>query len=126
MDILLLRNALIGTLSILLLVVLLRRFRQYVLRRDVPAPLHAELLELEVLYHPARLRVVLHMPQAGTLQLQLLDAQHCSLHAWGPVDLVRGQHDLVRELPDLPDGLFHLDVRTATQRTVRGFRLQQA
>ena len=44
-DLDLLRNALLITLSILVLVLLFRRFRQRVLLRDMPAPRHAELLD---------------------------------------------------------------------------------
>jgi hypothetical protein len=40
--------------------------------------------------------------------------------------LVAGNHALEQELPELSDGVYYLELTSATQRTVRQFRLQQA
>ena len=44
-DLLNIRTALIISLSAMVLLILWRRLRQYILTKDMPAPLHAELLE---------------------------------------------------------------------------------
>lgn len=124
MDLIALRTALLITLTILLVVVAYRRFRQYVLRKHVPVPLHAELLALEVMYHPGRLRVVVDMPQQERLQAQVLDTRHETVHKWDQRSLEKGRHVLELELPALVDGQYHFDLRTTTQRTLRGFQLQ--
>lgn len=126
MDLNTLRTALLITLSIILVVVLWRRFRQWVRMRDVPALLHAELEGLEVLYHPARLHVQLSVPEKQDFELQVLDRDHAPVHQLERISLGNGRHVLEYALPELADGLFYLEVRTHTQRTERQFRLQQA
>ncbi len=125
MDLTILRTALLITLSILAVVMGFRRFRQWVLLRDMPAINHAELQMLDVEYHPSRLRVVMDMPQGEQLHINLLDTHHATLHSWPDASLGMGRHELEFMLPTLDDGLFYFEVRSATQRTVRGFRLQQ-
>lgn len=125
MDLHSLRTALLITLSILLVVVLLRRFRRRVLAKDLPVNSHAELLKLEVAYHPARLRVQLHVPQDQIVHTALLDVADHHVHTWVEVPLSAGLHTIERILPELIDGLHHFEMRTTTQRTVRQFRLQQ-
>ena len=124
-DLDLLRNALLITLSILVLVLLFRRFRQRVLARDMPAPRHAELLNLRVAYHPARLVARVRLPGRQRVALVLRGAYHAELRSWPEEDLPAGDHDLERPLDGIADGDLHLEVRTATQRTVRRFRLQR-
>jgi uncharacterized membrane protein YhiD involved in acid resistance len=119
------RTALIITLSVLLVLVALRRYRRWVMRRDMPAPLHAELIELHVEYHPARLRVVIAVPRDQVIHTALLDADHVHVHHWADMPLERGDSTVDLTLPTLDDGYYHLEMRTATQRTVRRFRLQQ-
>lgn len=125
-DLVTLRTALLITLTILLVVVAFRRFKRSVLSKDMPAINHAELLFLDVEYHPSRLRVRMHMPNNELLHMALLDEQHAQLHTWAESPLAKGEHDMALMLPTLQDGLFYLEVRSTTQRTVRGFRLQQA
>ncbi len=125
-DLLNVRTALLITLSVLVVVILWRRFRQRVLANDMPAPLHAELLGIELAYHPARLHVHLKMPDQQEIRTALLDAEHREMHHWPQEVLKAGEHRTERTLPTLPDGLYHLEMSTATQRTVRQFRLQQA
>lgn len=125
-DIQNLRTALIITLSILVVLVAWRRFKRKVVANDMPAPSHAELLALEVEYHPARLRVVLSVPKDETIHTSLLDAHHEPLHTWADMRMERGETAVQLALPVAADGLYHLEMRTATQRTVRQFRLKQA
>lgn len=124
-DLVHVRTALLVTLGILLVVILWRRFRQRVLDREMPAPLHAELVDIELAYHPARLNVVIHMPEEQDMEMTLLDAVHRPIHRWPAERLCAGRHRAQRALPDLPDGPYHLELATSTQRTVRQFRLQQ-
>lgn len=124
-DIVTLRTALLITLSILLAVMAFRRFRRWVLIKGVPAINHAELLALDVHYHPARLRFLIKMPQGELLQMALLDTGHKPFHTYQDEHLPQGTHELQRELPELSDGEYFFEIRSATQRTVRGFRLQQ-
>lgn len=126
MDLLILRNALLITLSITLVLVLYRRFRLAVLARQMPAPMHAELVDLLVEYHPARLRVTVKVPTQQQLSMRLLDADHKGVHEWPAERQGPGEVVLLRDMPVLPDGIFYLELSTATQRTERMFRLQQA
>ncbi len=125
LDLVTLRTALLITLTILLLVVGFRRFRRSILLKDVPAINHAELLSLDVQYHPSRLRFLIQMPQSELLQMTLLDIGHVPFHTYQDEHLPNGTHELHRELPELSDGFYFFEIRSATQRTVRGFRLQQ-
>ncbi len=124
-DLLNVRTALIVSLSVLVLVILWKRLRQYILTKDMPAPLHAELIGLELAYHPARLRVVVKVPGPQKILTRLLDQQHVPFHTWDEAQLQTGEHSLERTLPPLADGIYFLEMATATQRTVRQFRLQQ-
>lgn len=125
-DLLNVRTALLITLSVLVVAMLWRRFRQYVLAKDMPAPLHAELLELQLAYHPVRLRVALKVPGEQVIHTRLLDQAHTPVHTWDEARLAQGEHDLERVLPPLADGIYFLEMATSTQRTVRQFRLRQA
>lgn len=124
MDLVTLRTALLITLSILLLIVLYQRFRRRVLARDLPVPRHAELVRLEVAYHPVRLLVVVELPEAQSIQVSLADERHEPLHHWPEERKDPGSHALELILPALPEGVYHFTLATATQRTVRRFRLQ--
>ncbi|MBL7940619.1 MAG: hypothetical protein JNL43_14755 [Flavobacteriales bacterium] len=125
-DLLTLRTALLITLSILLVVVIWRRFKQRVVANDMPAPMHAELLGLDVAYHPARLLVLLHVPSDQRIGTRVLDRSHVETYSWEMRSLKKGTHTLEQMLPTLPDGTYFLEMTTSTQRTVRQFRLQQA
>jgi len=119
------RTALIISLSILLVLVLWRRFKRRVVASEMPVPLYAELIAVQVEYHPARLRVVIAVPRDQIVHTTLLDGSHAHLHTWDELRLQRGDSTLHLTLPSLADGDYHLEMRTATQRTVRRFRLQQ-
>lgn len=125
-DLLNVRTALLITLSIFLVLVLAKKFKRNVLVNDMPAPLHAELTALTLAYHPVRLFAVVQVPSDQTIALDLLDAEHGALQSLGTVALQRGEHTQELSLPTLQDGTYFLAMSTATQRTVRQFRLQQA
>lgn len=125
MDLHILRTTLLITLSILLVVVLLRRFKRRILARDLPVNSHAELLRLEVAYHPARLRVEIRVPTSEIVHTGLLGADQKHAHTWTEEPVEAGTHIIERALPPLMDGVHHFEMRTTTQRTVREFRLQQ-
>ncbi|MBL8011351.1 MAG: hypothetical protein JNJ64_12175 [Flavobacteriales bacterium] len=120
-----LRIALTITLSILLLLVLLRRFRDRVVRHDLPVAGHAELIGLQVAYHPARLLVRVRMPQARSMSWTLLDQAHHELHRWPDLPLQAGDHAVELALDARADGIYHLQMASESQRTIRRFRLAQ-
>jgi hypothetical protein len=120
-----LRNALLITLSIVLLVLVYRRFKRYVTERQLPQVLHAELLDLTVAYHPARLLIDLRIPEPVELHFALLDQEHRSFHEWPSVAGPSGITELELQLPEVTDATYFLEVRTPTQRTVRQFRVIQ-
>lgn len=127
-----LRNALLISLPIQLVAVLWKRFKQRVMARDLPAPTHAELVGLEVAYHPARVRALIKIPAAKLgfakqdIRTAMLDAQHQQMHRWSDERLLEGEHWIERPLENCADGFYFFEMSTATQRTVRQFRLQQA
>jgi hypothetical protein len=121
-----LRIALLISLSILVLVMLYRRFRLRTMLRDRPAPAHVELIGLEVAYHPARVRAWVKVPIDQSIETRLLDEHHERLHHWPGAMVNAGEHWIERPLVDRPDGFYHFELSTGTQRTVRRFRLQQA
>lgn len=123
MDLITLRTILLITLSVMLLIVLYQRFKRKVKAEDLPALAHAELRALEVAYHPARLLVHVHLPDDQALFTELSDDEHRKIHAWPEELLHRGERRIERELPKLESGTYHFEISTATQRTVRRFRL---
>ena len=125
MDLQLIRTALLITLSILLVVVLLRRFRRGVIAKDLPVNAHAELLSLDVAYHPARLQAVVRVPIDQILHTGLVDEQDHHSFAWTEVPVKSGTQTLERPLPPLEDGVHRFEMRTTTQRTVRQFTMRQ-
>ncbi len=125
MDLVTLRTALLITLSILLVVILYRRFRQRVMLRDLPVVSHAELVALNVAYHPARLRVLVKVPTKQELRMHVLSLEHERVHTWPSSTQGPGEVQVELVLPELPDGTYNLEMSTSTQRTVRQFRLQR-
>ena len=121
-----LRIVLTISLSVVLVLVLARRFRRKVFAKDLPALRHAELTEVRVAYHPPRLVVRLQVPRREEYRTALLDNSHQPLQEWEAVDLTPGDHAIERSLEGRSDGFYHLELRSPTQRTVRRFRLQQA
>lgn len=124
MDLVTLRTALLISLSVVLILVVYQRFRRRVMATELPAPMHAELLVLEVAYHPPRLLAEVRLPGDQVLLTRLHDAEHRPLHAWPDEPASGGDLRLERALPELAPGTYHFELATATQRTVRRFRLQ--
>ena len=79
-------------LSILLVLVMAKKFKRNVLAKDMPAPLHAELIKLTMAYHPVRLIAVVQVPSNQSIALDLLDAEHRALQSLGSFSLQRGEH----------------------------------
>jgi|LakMenE01Jun11ns_1017448.scaffolds.fasta_scaffold9826215_2 hypothetical protein len=120
-----LRLTLLISLLVLLVAVLWRRLKRKVVAKELPAPIHAELIALQVAYHPLRLRVEVSLPDRQDLGSTLVKADHSPLHEWSKMTLDPGMHTFELLLPVLADGPHYYQLSTATQRTVRVFRLQQ-
>ncbi|MBL7962412.1 MAG: hypothetical protein JNM31_01085 [Flavobacteriales bacterium] len=121
------RNMLLVSLSLIFLYMLYSRYRQQVRLRDVPVARHAELITLEVAYHPARLRVHVRVrAPEETVRLRLLGEGHAAVREWPQVPVGSGDHWLELPLDQHKDGTYRLEMSTSTQRTERSFRLQQA
>ncbi len=126
-----LRSALLISLPILLVAILWKRFKQRTMQRDLPSPSHAELVGLEVAYHPARVRALVKIPASKTggraqdIRTAMLADDHAQVHRWSDERLLEGEHWIERPLENRADGLYFFEMSTATQRTVRQFRLQQ-
>jgi hypothetical protein len=121
-----LRTTLLITLSILVVVILARRYKQYVQRKHGPAPRHFELVAVEVMYHPVQLRVQVSMPAAGEIAPALLSEHHAPVHAWDPVRVQQGEQVLELPLAESADGVFYLELVSATQRMERRFIVRRA
>lgn len=118
-----LRLTLLITLSILFVAMLWKRFKQRTMANDLPAPSHAEVLSLHVLYHPERLRVQVKVPSVQELVPAVLNDRHAQQFVWPSVRAEKGSHVLELPLSALADGDHFFELCTDTQRTVRRFRL---
>ncbi len=118
-----LRLTLLFTLSILFVAMLWKRFKQRTVANDLPAPSHAEVISMHVLYHPERLRVQVKVPSVQELIPAVLNGQHEQQFAWPSVRAEKGSHVLELPLNTLGDGDHFFELGTDTQRTVRRFRL---
>jgi len=120
-----LRLTLLITLSILFLVLLYRRLKERVVARELPAPQHAQLIALEVMYHPARLRVELTVPSDQEIFPAMLSPVHDPLHTWPTEQFAKGRHVMVLPLNGRGDGEYFFELGTSSQRTVRKFNVRQ-
>ncbi|MCB0791768.1 MAG: hypothetical protein H6595_11895 [Flavobacteriales bacterium] len=125
-DLATLRTALIITLGLLVLVLLWQRFKLRVLRRELPVARHIDILRIEVAYHPSRIRVQVIVPHPRSLRTALLDNSHGTLGEWPLEEARPGEQWLERSLEGRPDGEYYFELRTASQRTVRRFRLSHS
>jgi hypothetical protein len=121
-----LRLTLLISLAVLTVILLWRRFKQRVMARDLPAPLHAEVLSVQVAYHPDRLRVELALPAPQEVYTALLDAEHRTTHSWPARELSEGTHVVELPLDGRQDGVHLLELATSTQRTIRRFTIRRA
>ena len=120
-----LRLTLLISLSILFIVLLYRRFKERVVARDLPARQHAELIALEVMYHPARLRVEVIVPNEQELFPAMLTPAHAALHAWPSGFFSKGRHVMELSLNGYGEGEYFFELGTSSQRTVRKFNVRQ-
>lgn len=120
------RTTLIITLSILVVVLAARRFRQYVKRHHTPVPQQMELLAIEVAYHPMILRVQVSVPMEEELVLAMLSDTHAPHAAWPTVRLTKGEHVLELPLHEDADGTYFFELASRTQRTERRFIVRKA
>ncbi|HMN06212.1 MAG TPA: hypothetical protein PKD45_10830 [Flavobacteriales bacterium] len=119
------RTALLITLSILVVVILVRRFKQYIRLHHLPVPQHVKVLDVQVLYHPARVRVAMDLPEVAQVHPAMLNAHHAPLKQWTSVQMEKGNHVLELQLDHGLEGVFYLEIATDTQRTVRRFTVRQ-
>lgn len=120
------RTTLIITLSILVVVLAVRRFRQYVKRYHTPVPQQMELLAIEVAYHPMVLRVQVSMPREEELWMAMLSDRHAPHSSWPSVRLAKGDHVLELPLHEDADGIYFFELASPTQRTERRFIVRRA
>lgn len=121
-----LKLTLLVSLSILVVILLWRRFRDLTMQKERPVPMHAELMALQVLYHPARLRVEVLMPREEELSPAVLDTEHRETRSWPSMVKGKGTHVVELALDEHMHGEYYFELRTRSQRTVRRFHLQQA
>lgn len=121
-----LRAALLISLTLLFLVMVFRRFKRKVMRDERPVASHAELLVLQVEYHPERLRVEVLLPGPEELRPAMLDMGHGPYKNWPAQSKGVGRHVLELPIGPAPDGDYYFELATSSQRTVRKFRLKRA
>lgn len=120
------RATLIISLSILVVVLAVRRFRQYVKLHHTPVPQQMELLAIEVAYHPLILRVQVSVPREEELFLSMLSEVHVPHSSWPSVRLAKGDHVLELPINDDVDGTYFFELASPTQRTERRFIVRKA
>ena len=116
------RLTLLISLTILVRVMLYNWFKRRVMARDLPTPIHAELVSVEMMYHPPVLRVEVVMPKREELFPAMLSSVHAPLHSWAAVSVEQGRH--VLELPVAEahaEGIYYFELATSNQRTERQF-----
>lgn len=120
-----LRVALLISLSILFVAMVWRRFKRRVMQNERPVALHAELLALQVEYHPERLRAEVLLPAGEELRSAMLDVEHRVMQSWSNGWKEQGTHVLELPIDPAPDGEYYYELATSSQRTVRKFRLKR-
>src|SRR5690606_19157260 len=120
------RLTLLITLSILLLVSLVRPLKQHIRIHHMPVPQHVELQHVEVMCHPVLLRVQMNMPRAEEVFPAMLTQAHAPVRSWPAVRMEKGEQVLELPLEAGTEGTFFFEIATATQRTERRFIVRQA
>lgn len=120
-----LRLTLLISLSLLFTVMVWRRFKRRVVRDERPVALHAELLALQVEYHPERIRIEVSLPGPEELRLSMLDLRNDRVQQWPALSKAAGAHLLELPVNGAPDGEYYFELATSSQRTVRKFRLKR-
>lgn len=119
------RLALLITLALLVGIILIRRFKNYIRIHHMPIPQHVELLHVEVMYHPSILRVQVNMPRPEEVFPAMLTQGHAPLRSWPAVRMEKGDHVLELPLEAEAEGIYFFEIATATQRTERRFTVRQ-
>jgi len=120
------RLTLLITLSILVVVILVRRLKQHIRIHHMPVPQHVELQHVEVMCHPVLLRVQMNMPRAEEVFPAMLTQAHAPVRSWPAVRMEKGEQVLELPLEAGTEGIFFFEIATATQRTERRFIVRQA
>lgn len=120
------RLTLLITLSILVVVIVVRRVKQYIRTHHMPVQQHVELQAVEVMYHPVQLRVQMNMPHAEEVFPAMLTHTHAPVRSWPAVRMEQGEQVLELPLEAGTEGTFFFEIATATQRTERRFIVRQA
>lgn len=118
------RLTLLISLTILVLVLLYKWFKRRVMMHDLPTPVHAELVSVEVMYHPSVLRVEVVMPRKEELFPAMLSSVHAPLRHWDTVVVDQGRHVLELPLDAHGAGTYYFELATTGQRTERRFTLR--
>lgn len=119
------RTALLITLSILVVVIVVRRFKLYVRTHLQPVPQQVHLKAVEVMYHPLRLRIAFHLPAAEAVSPALLGHGHARLRQWPTALLEAGDHALELPMEEVPEGHYSIELATGSQRTERRFTVRR-
>ena len=119
-----LRTTLLITLALLVVAVAIRRYKQYILEKHTPVPRHAELLNVEVMYHPLRVRVEVRLPKEEEVFPAVLAADHSEFEKWPAMRLAAGSHNIEFQLSPEADGVLHFELGSSTQRTERRFTVR--
>jgi len=118
------RLTLLISLTILVLVLLFKWFKRRVMLRDLPVASHAELVSVEVMYHPTALRVEVVMPRKEELFPAMLSSVHAPLQKWAAVVVDPGRHVLELPLDACEEGTYYFELASSSQRTERRFNLR--
>jgi len=121
-----LRTTLIITLSILVVVILVRRYKRHIHLHHMPVPQQVKLVAVEVMYHPPMLRVQVSMPQPEEVFPAMLSEAHAPLLKWPAVVVEKGVQVLELPLQADAEGCFFFEIATSTQRTERRFMVRRA
>lgn len=120
------RLTLLISLTILVLVLLYKWFKRRVMIHDLPTPIHAQLVSVEVMYHPSVLRVEVQMPRKEELFPALLNSFHAPVQRWDAMMVDEGRHVLELPLAAYGEGSYYFELATSGQRTERRFSLRTA
>lgn len=126
MDLSTLRWVLLVSLSITLLFVWYRRFRISTLAKEVPVVKHAELTQLDVAYHPERLRLSMTVPRSQEMHAAVLDEGWNEVKRFQACLLEEGRPEWVLEIDDLAPGRYFIRLTSSGQSTERMFILRGA
>lgn len=126
MDLSTLRWVLLVSLSITLVFVWYRRFRVNTLANEVPVVKHAELTQLDVAYHPERLKLSMTVPRDQEMHAAVLDEGWNEVKRFPARLLERGRPEWVLEVSGLAPGRYYVRLTSSGQSTERMFILRGA